>query len=128
MTHVKTEGKRRGEFLISEAEGNRAREIVTAAHGEVWVPGQVLAKNTHTLKYEAYDNDGTTTTNAAAAISYDHVDATSADKDAVVLIRDCEVNGDELVFAGTEDSGDKNAAFADLKTHGIIVRFEDIPT
>lgn len=128
MATPKTEGKRRGEYIVSEANDYRSRDIVTAATGEVWVPGQVLAMNTGSGNYEAYDNDGTSTTNAARAISYDHVDATDGPVQAVVSARDCEVNGDELVFAGSEDSGDKNAAYADLKAQGIIVRFEDLPT
>lgn len=122
---VKTEGKRRGEFIVSEANGFRSRATVTIAEGENLQAGAVLALNSDSGKYEAYDNDGTTTTNAARAILYDNVDATDGDMEAVALVRDCEVNAEELVWANSEDTGDKEAAYADLATHGIIVRFEE---
>ena len=122
---VKTEGKHRGHFLVSESNGHRSRAVVTIAQGEVLSAGAVIALNSSTGKYEGYDNDGTTTTNAARAVLYDNVDATSADVDAVAIVRDAEVNGEEIVFANSEDTGDKEAAYADLATHGIIVRFEE---
>ena len=122
---VKTLSKGAGHFIVSEANKTRSRATVVIAHGEVLKAGAVLALNTNTGKYEGYDNDGTTVTNAAAAILFDAVDATDGDVEAVAIVRDAEVHGDEIVFAGSEDTGDKEAAYADLKTKGIIVRFEE---
>lgn len=124
VTKTYTPG-RPGFFIVSEAQGMRSRATVTIAMGEVLKAGAVLALNSDTGKYEGYDNDGTTTTNAARAVLFADCDATEGDKAAVALVRDCEVHGDELVFANSEDTGDKEAAFADLATQGIIVRFEE---
>lgn len=122
---VKTLAKTAGFFLVSEANKTRSRAVVTIAEGENLVAGQVLALNASTGKYEAYDNDGTSDTNAAAAILFDAADATDGDVEAVAIVRDAEVHGDEIVFASSEDTGDREAAFADLATKGIIVRFEE---
>lgn len=122
---VKTQAKRAGFFLVSEGNKTISRATVTIAHGEDLVAGQVLALNAGTGKYEAYDNDGTTTTRTAAAILFDACDATAADKDAVAIVRDAEVHGNEIFFAASEDTGDKEAAYADLALKGIIVRFEE---
>jgi hypothetical protein len=122
---TKTQAKRAGFFIVSEANKTRSRATITIAEGENLVAGQVLALNSGSGKYEAYDNDGTSTTNAARAILFDAVDATDADKEGVAIVRDAEVHGDEIVFASSEDTGDKEAAYADLATHGIIVRFEE---
>jgi hypothetical protein len=122
---VKTQAKTAGFFIVSEANKTRSRAVVTIASGEDLVAGQVLALNSGSGKYEAYDNDGTSTTNAAAAILFDAADATDGDVEAVAIVRDAEVHGDEIVFAASEDTGDREAAFADLATKGIIVRFEE---
>lgn len=125
VSTVLTNAKRAGFFLVSEGNKTRSRATVTIARGENLKAGAVLALNAVTGKYEGYDNDGTTTTRTAAAILFDDTDATSADKDAVAIVRDAEVHGNEIVFAGSEDTGDKEAAYADLATKGIIVRFEE---
>jgi hypothetical protein len=115
---VKTEGPHSGGFIVSEANGHRSREIITIAAGQVLQAGAVLAVLAGV--YEEYNNDASF--NAAAAILLDNVDASDGAVRATALVRDCEVNGGELVFADSEDSGDRDAAVADLKALGIIVR------
>jgi hypothetical protein len=122
---VKTLARTAGHFIVSEANKTRSRATITVAAGENLVAGQVLAYITASGEYTAYDNDGTSVSNAAAAILFDNCDATDGAKTAVAIVRDAEVHGDEIVFANSEDTGDKEAAFADLATHGIIVRFEE---
>lgn len=125
MSTTKTEAKHAGHFIVSEANKTRSREVVTIAHGENLQAGAVVAKHPVSGKYFSYDNDGTTTTRAAAGILFAAVNATAADVKGVVIVRDAEVNGDELVFENSEDTGDKEAAYADLKAVGIICRFAD---
>lgn len=117
---VKTEGFHAGHFIISEANGHRSREVITVKQGEVLDAGAVIALQTSTGKYIEYQNDETSL--AAKAILFDNVDATDGDVEAVALVRDCEVNGAELQWAATEDTGDRDAAVVDLATQGIIVR------
>jgi hypothetical protein len=50
------------------------------------------------------------------------VDATSADVEAVVYVRDCEVNGNEITWPSDIEAAEKTAAIAQLATLGIIVR------
>lgn len=114
-----------GHFLVSEANKTRSRATVVIAAGEVLEPGTVLALVAATGQYTSYDNDGTSISQTARAILFGKVDATDGPKEAVAIVRDAEVHGDEIVFANTEDTGDREAAFADLATHGIIVRFEE---
>jgi head decoration protein D len=123
---VKTYSNRQaGFFIVSEANRTRSRATIVVQQGQVLEAGAVLALNAATGRYAAYDNDGTAPRSAARAILFAAVDATDGPKEAVALVRDCEVHGDEIVFAGSEDTGDKEAAYADLATHGIIVRFEE---
>lgn len=117
---VKTEGFHAGHFIVSEANGHRSREVITVKQGEVLNAGAVIALQTSTGKYIEYQNDETAL--AAKAILFDNVDATDGDVEAVALVRDCEVNGAELQWAATEDTGDRDAAVVDLATQGIIVR------
>jgi hypothetical protein len=127
---VKTQsGRTAGHYLVSEANKTRSRAtIVVRAGSGVLEAGAVLAlipSGVHVGKYTGYNNDGTNISTSARAILFDTVDATSVDQEAVATVRDAEVHGDEIYFAGTEDTGDKEAAYADLATHGIIVRFEE---
>lgn len=121
---TKTEGRHAGHFLVGEdtTEGMRSREIITVAAGQNLVAGAVIAKNSGSGKYEAYDNDSTTTTDEAAAVLFDNCDATDGDKEAVAIVRDASVNLAELVFEDTEDTNDQLAAVADLLAVGIVCR------
>lgn len=73
-------------------------------------------------KYVAYNQDGVDGSEIAVGILYDNVNATDADVEAVVYVRDCEVNGSELTWPADIEAGEKTAAIAQLATVGIIVR------
>jgi hypothetical protein len=117
------EGKYAGEFIASEANGSRSREVVTIAEGEVLEAGTVLGQVTIGSKYVALNQDADTGEEAAAAILYDNVDATDGDVEAVVMIRDCEVNGNDLTWPADIEAGEKTTAEAELAALGIIVRY-----
>lgn len=121
---VKTEGFHAGHFIVSEANKTRSRETIIIREGQVLVAGAIIAKGADG-KYGAYNNDGTSDENTAAGILFDNVDATDGDVKAVGVLRDCEVNLDELQWADTEDTGDRDAAIADLAALGIIGRDEN---
>jgi hypothetical protein len=108
---------------VSEANGTLSRASITVASGAgVLQPGTVLAKLTATGKYVAYDNVGSDGSEIAAAVLYAGVDATSADKAAVAIVRLAEVEAASLVWANGLVTADKTAAYADLAVSHVIAR------
>jgi len=73
-------------------------------------------------KYVAFDQDGTDGSEVAAAIAYDNYDASAADVVGVGIVRDAEVNGNELTWPSDIDAGEQTAAEAQLEALGILVR------
>lgn len=110
-----TQGARTGEHIISEANGRRSRETVTIVAGNDLAAGTVLGKITASGKYAPYSDAATDGTEAAACVLYANVDASAADKEAVVHERDTEV--DEAALTGLDANGK-----ADLEAKGIIFR------
>jgi co-chaperonin GroES (HSP10) len=120
MTEL-TEKARAAGFILSEANGQRSRDNIMIAAGEGELEaGTVVAYKTSTGKYVVYQNDETDL--AAKAIIIYPVNATSADVEVAAIVRDAEVIGPQLRWANTEDTGDRDAAVADLASVGIIVR------
>jgi len=114
---------RPAEFLLSEAEGTLSRESVVIASGSgVIQPGTVLGKITTGGKYAPFDDDNTDGTETAVAIALMQVDATSAEAPCAVITRLAEVKSTALVWASTNDAGDKTAGIADLAARYIILR------
>lgn len=119
---VFTEGKRAAEFLVSEANGARSRDVVTIAQSAALEPGAVLGKVTATGKYVALDPAAVTGAETAASLLYAAADAAAADVSAVAILRDAEINGAELVWPTGIAADQKVSAIASLAALGIIVR------
>lgn len=121
---VLIEGNHRAEFLVSEANGTRSREIVTVLSATALEPGTVLALQDDSY-YVPLDEDATSSDlSMAAAILYDHVDADSSDGlPAVAITNDAEVNGHELIWPAGISAEDKTAAETQLRAAGIKVRY-----
>jgi hypothetical protein len=99
---------------MSEAPGQRSRENMTLAEGEVVSAGQVLeASGGNVVAYAG----GT-----AMGVSLNNVDATDAPVLIAVIARDAEVNGYELLYTAGSPEVDVTAADDDLADVGIIVR------
>jgi len=116
-----TEGQHAGEFIVSEANGLRSREIKTLISGQDLAAGAVVGEITASGKLTEVApaaNDGSET---AAGILVYACDASSADEACVSIVRDAEVNGAELVWP-TVTAEQKTAAIAELAALGIIVR------
>lgn len=112
-----------GWHIVSEGNGTISRETVTIASGEgVLKAGSVLGKITASGKYGWYDNAASDGTQAAAAVLFSDVDATSADVKAVVHVRQAEVWADRLVYITGADSTAITAGKADLLAIGIVAR------
>lgn len=115
---VLTQGTQTGEFLLSEATGERSRDQVTVTvAGSVALPsGSVLGKITATDKYVKYDEAGTDDgRRVAAGVLLNAVPGVNGDYKATVFVRDCEVSSAMLTFS------DANG-LTDLKARGIIAR------
>jgi hypothetical protein len=127
---VLLEGRHPGEFLLSEANGQRSREEITIASGSgIIAPGAVLgvyASGAHAGKYSlapAVAADPDVGNQVAVAVALYGCDATTSDRRIAVIRRDAEVNGTILSFASSVDDAAKRAAkTAQLAAVGIIVR------
>lgn len=115
---IKTEGVHAGEFLLSEANGTRSREDITVAATTANLPaGQVLGKLTASGEYAPYNPaaepaDGS---EAAAAILYAPVGASTEAQRSVGVVRDAEVI--ERLLTDLDADGT-----ADLLAQGIVIR------
>lgn len=120
-----TEGTHAGEFIVSEANAgstgvSRSREAIVVTSGQNLVAGAVYGIISG--KAVEYDNGGAAGANAAAGVLFDAVDASAADADGVGLVRDCEVNLNEIVFDSGQDAAAQAAAVVDLLALGVIAR------
>ena len=121
----KTEGTHTGGFILSTAEGNRSIDNLTIAEGQTLAAGQLVALlNSGSDKgdYVAFDQDGNDGSEDPIGISLAAVDATDAAVAAAVVVRDAEVNTDELVFPDDIDPTEQTDALDALKELGIIAR------
>ncbi len=121
MSTVFTEGRHAGEHLVSEANGNLSRDVVTVTGGD-YAPGTVLGQITASKKFTQLAPSASDGSQNAVAILFDTALAASADVSQVVHARSCEVNDLCLTWpAGITDS-QKATALAALVTKQIIVR------
>lgn len=109
------EAIRAGEFLLSEGDGTISRETITVASGQNLKAGTVLGVITASGKYAAYADANTDGTEVAAGILYSDVDASSADKAGVAVVRMAEVDGS--ILTGLDANGQ-----VDLANLLVIVR------
>ena len=117
-----TEGHHRGEYIISEPNGDRGRDAVTIESGQTLEPGYVLGKTTGG-EFKLYDPGNADGSETAVAISYDHVDASGGAKTAVVTARDTEVNAGELGWFSGATGAQKATGASELGTNsGIVAR------
>lgn len=110
-----------GFHMISEANGHLSREKVTVDTGVLKV-GTVLGKITASGKYVQVNLAASDGSEVAAGILWDAVDATDADVIGVAHVRECEVNGAELVYPDGASQNDIDAINEALASLNIIVR------
>lgn len=114
-----TEGARTAEFLQSEANGYRSRDVQSFASTTNWSGAAIPAGQVYAIVggvAVAWDGDAVDGSEDAAGILYEGVDA-AASVDRTVIVRDAEVKRAALTFDGTDDELD-----ATLLALGIIVR------
>jgi hypothetical protein len=113
-----TETIHQGEFLLSEANSFRSRDVktVTVSGADKWLSGTVLGKITATGKFVEYDEAGADDgRRVAAGILWNELDPVAGDIEATVLVRDAEVI--EAKLTGIDANG-----VADLLALGIVCR------
>jgi hypothetical protein len=117
---ILTQGIQTGEFLLSEATGERSREQVTVTvAGAVALPsGTVLGKITATGKYIKYLDGASDGSQTAAAVLLNACPGVNGDYKCAVFVRDCEVVGAMLNGGANVDAPGK----VDLTAIGVIVR------
>jgi hypothetical protein len=121
---VLIEGRHPGEFLMTEANGQRSRENITIASGAgIIAPGTLLGKVAASGKFVASAVGATDGSQTAVSVAIYGCDATSADAAIAAIVRDAEVNGHVLSYhADRDQAAEKASAKADLAGVGIIVR------
>ena len=124
---VKTQTRPNAGFILSEANFHRSREVGTVDSGLVLEAGTVLGALTSGGYLVPVNNDASDGSQTAVGILLNAIDTsstgTNARTKATYMARDCEVNGDQIVWPSSEDAGDQTPDIADLKALGIIVRF-----
>ncbi len=73
-------------------------------------------------KYVEHDPAGTDGRQNAAGILFDAVDASAADADGVAIVRDAEVNANEITWKTGISAGDKTDGITALAALGIVTR------
>lgn len=119
-TKTYTEGVHTGEHVLSEANGDRSRELGTLASGN-HVAGTVLALNADGdyVQLAPTATDGTET---AVAVLYDNVDASEAPQPCVVHARDCTVHGAMLTWPAAATAPQIATGTEELAALHIIIR------
>jgi hypothetical protein len=117
-----TMGKTTGEFIISEANGGRARDTGTLVSGNNLEAGTILGIVTASGKYTRHAHGASDGSETVAGVLYDNVDATDADTEAVIFVRDCIVAESKLTYSDGAGAGDIATANTELEALGIIVR------
>jgi hypothetical protein len=116
----KEEKRGPGFFMVSEANGHRSRETGILTEGENLAVGALVAVVAD--KYVELDIDADTGAEDVVGILFAAVDATDADKEAVIIARDAEVDGNHLIYPDDATANEIAAINVDLEALGIIVR------
>ena len=126
MSRVFTEPRHAGEFILSEASGNRSREGVKIGENQNIEPGTLLAilaltaGDYHAVVFNPESDDGSE--KASAIAIYPAKTGAGETLDIAAIFRDAEANGKCLAWPEGITAEQQAAAIADLASVGIIVR------
>jgi len=115
--------RRSGCYLGESAAPNIINEeIIVASGAGVVYPGTVLGKVTATGKYLPHDPAAGDGSQAAAAILFHKVDATSADATTVATVNGpATINGNDLIYKNGISAANQLAAANALRAKGMKV-------
>ncbi|GHH52491.1 head decoration protein [[Pseudomonas] boreopolis] len=115
-------GVRNAEFLLSEANGERSRELIYIPTGQGILPAGTLLKADNTKAVDGAE---------AVKLLYGQVDTGTAAGGLAVkgtaIARDAEVHGELLGWASDTTSDEKLLAAISLEESGIVVRWTNRP-
>lgn len=120
-----TEGRRPGDFILSEQRGTLSRDTVTVdvPAGETLSPGTVLGIVAATGHYAPYDDSNSDGSETAAGVLYAELDNSSADETTemtgVVINFGAEVRKAGLAW---KTGVDEDSGIADLAAIAIKAR------
>jgi len=124
---ILTEGTRKAEFIVSEANDWRSRDAVTVTvpANTTFASGTILGKLTASGKFVRHNAALDTGAEDESGILFEPlVNATGSavDYDATNVARDAEVNGSDLTYEAGADGAQVITSNAALAALGIIVR------
>lgn len=120
---VITEGLNLGDLLKYEAPNLYSRDQITVGAGQNLPLGTVVGLVTATGKIKQIDPSATDGSQYAAGVLMQAVDATLIDReDGLMLARHAIIADHALVWPATITAAEKQAAIAQLKSLGILVR------
>ncbi|CBK39890.1 TPA: head decoration protein [Pseudomonas aeruginosa] len=118
-----TEGLNLGDLLKYEAPNLYSRDQVTVGAGQSLLLGTVVGLVTATAKLKQIDPSATDGSQYAAGVLMQGVDATLIDRDdGLMLARHAIVADHALAWPAAITTAEKQAAIAQLKSLGILVR------
>ncbi|WP_366655343.1 head decoration protein [Fodinicurvata sp. EGI_FJ10296] len=122
MPSVLNEGRRTGEFLVSEASGYRSRDQGQLMTDEPLPAGTVLGRITATGTFVPLNPGADDGGETPAAILYANAEASESSQPATVILRDAEVNAHCLEWPAAISEAEQAAAEAALTAAGLIPR------
>lgn len=127
MPTVFNEGRHPAEFIMSEAPGSLSRDVITIRSGAgIIAAGTVLGRVTASGLYipsPATVVVGSEGAEVADAINLYEVDATSQNVKVTAIVRNAEINGNNIVYHPSRDlAAEQLAARVDLAASDVIVR------
>lgn len=117
-----TEGPGTANYIVSEANGTRSRDVETLLVGNNLLPGTVLGRITASGKYTQVTPGASDGSEKAVAVLFAAVNATAADRAAVITARDTEVRAAALILPAAATTPQKNAILDQLASVGIVAR------
>lgn len=123
MPTVFTESMNLGDLLKYEAPNLYSRDRVTVAAGQNLPLGAVVGMVTATGKVKQIDPSATDGTQVAAGVLMQACDAALAERtDGLIVARHAIVSDHALQWPTGITSGEQQAAVAQLKSLGVLVR------
>lgn len=124
---ILTEGSRKADFMVSEANAYRSRDegTVTIPANTTLEAGTVMGVITSSGKYVRQDSNAANGSQNHAGLLFEPLvnDTGSAvDSAATIVVRDAEVEKAKLTYEDSATAGEITAADAALAGLGIIVR------